>query len=622
MGPPQCVQGVSGKALSFNGSTDIISIPADPGLDNMDFTISMWFNQAGPGKDGGGTFIDRLLKGSNNQDTRWDSLGLFTFDGSQPYLFYNWDGDENNCCDGKYFPFSPSILNNTWYFLGVTKSGTSIKLFLNGSLTNSVILPSDNNPYFYPGDWLIGSQIDLGQIWQPFNGMLDEVRIYNRALTETEIKALAENVLVDSGAEWRYSETEQAGWTEISFDDSQWNIGITPFDDHSVTGWCAFGGNGTNWPLNTSLYLRKDIDVKQQGDLTLRIAIDNDFVLYFDGNEVAAINSEWCPYKWQYEYNIQSVNAGTHTVAVKITDRGDDNGFDLMVSQSEAPPPPPTCIYTYSDWEACQTDNTQSRTVLTTTPEGCVGTPELSRSCDYVPPSDGSSILITKYAQRSQINSGAQAIFDITIENNGETPLVNIEIKDDQCDELKADKKNNTNYLAIGAKLKYTCIKNNVTRDLTNVAAARAVSINGIVVTSSATATVKVDKLFECDPSLYENICDKKGQVVTGFYILSKRYSKKYNCNYGGSPNIVVIDRQVMPNGDIKCIEQGIVGESNDCLGRCGPGCGSFDFDERYTQECFNHDLCTRSTGNILGPCTTAFDIAQEGWTCAEECPK
>jgi hypothetical protein len=148
-------------------------------------------------------------------------------------------------------------------------------------------------------------------------------------------------IIVDSGAEWRYSATEQAGWTEISFDDSQWNIGITPFDDHSVTGWCAFGGNGTNWPLNTSLYLRKDIDVKQQGDLTVRIAIDNDFVLYFDGNEVAALNSEFCPYKWQYEYNIPSVDAGAHTVAVKIMDRGDDNGFDMMVSQRcEAPPPP------------------------------------------------------------------------------------------------------------------------------------------------------------------------------------------------------------------------------------------------------------------------------------------
>jgi len=288
---------------------------------------------------------------------------------------------------------------------------------------------------------------------------------------------------------------------------------------------------------------------------------------------------------------------------------------------SSPTPPPQPCTYTYSDWGACQPDNTQTRTVLTATPEGCTGTPVLSKSCIY---SDGSSILITKYARKSQINSGAQAIFDITIENNGKTPLVNIEVKDNQCDELKADKKNNNNYLAIGDKLKYTCVKKYVTHDLTNIAAVKAVSINGTIVTSSATATVKVDNALACDFSLYENICDKKGQVVTGFYILSKKESKTYNCNYG-DPDIVVIDRQVMPNGDIQCIEQGIVGDINsDCIGRCGLGCGWDLFPERYTQECFNHDLCTRSTGYIfgLGPCKTEFDIAQEGWTCAEECPE
>jgi len=253
-----------------------------------------------------------------------------------------------------------------------------IRLFSSAANTPlSVGLLSDTNANVYIG-------ASPHNISEDFSGLMDEVRIYNRTLTETEIKALAENVLVDSGAEWRYSETEQAGWTEISFDDSQWNIGITPFDDHSVTGWCAFGGNGTNWPLYTSFYLRKNIDVKQQGDLTLRIAIDNDFVLYFDGNEVAAINSEGCPYKWQHEYNIPSVNIGTHTIAVKITDRGDDNGFDMMVSGQVTPSQ--TCTYTYSDWGECQPNNTQTRTMLTATPEGCVGTPELSRSCDYVPP--------------------------------------------------------------------------------------------------------------------------------------------------------------------------------------------------------------------------------------------
>jgi len=50
-------------------------------------------------------------------------------------------------------------------------------------------------------------------------------------------------------------------------------------------------------------------------------------------------------------------------------------------------PPPTTCTYTYSDWSACQPDNTQTRTVVSSSPAGCVvANPVLSQPCTYVPP--------------------------------------------------------------------------------------------------------------------------------------------------------------------------------------------------------------------------------------------
>ncbi len=39
------------------------------------------------------------------------------------------------------------------------------------------------------------------------------------------------------------------------------------------------------------------------------------------------------------------------------------------------------CTYTYSDWSPCQPGNIQTRTVLSSSPPGCVGTPVLSQSC-------------------------------------------------------------------------------------------------------------------------------------------------------------------------------------------------------------------------------------------------
>ena len=43
------------------------------------------------------------------------------------------------------------------------------------------------------------------------------------------------------------------------------------------------------------------------------------------------------------------------------------------------------CNYTYSTWGACQSDSTQSRTMLTSSPAGCTGTPLLTQACVSVP---------------------------------------------------------------------------------------------------------------------------------------------------------------------------------------------------------------------------------------------
>jgi hypothetical protein len=47
---------------------------------------------------------------------------------------------------------------------------------------------------------------------------------------------------------------------------------------------------------------------------------------------------------------------------------------------------PPSCTYTYSTWGACQTSYTQTRTVLSFSPSGCAGTPVLTQACTYTAP--------------------------------------------------------------------------------------------------------------------------------------------------------------------------------------------------------------------------------------------
>jgi hypothetical protein len=50
--------------------------------------------------------------------------------------------------------------------------------------------------------------------------------------------------------------------------------------------------------------------------------------------------------------------------------------------------PPTQCIYTYSDWtpSVCPSSGLQTRTVTSSSPAGCTGTPILTQSCTYTPP--------------------------------------------------------------------------------------------------------------------------------------------------------------------------------------------------------------------------------------------
>lgn len=52
---------------------------------------------------------------------------------------------------------------------------------------------------------------------------------------------------------------------------------------------------------------------------------------------------------------------------------------------SSSSAPPPACTYAYSEWAACTVGQAQTRTLVSALPDGCQGTPELTRPCpDYL----------------------------------------------------------------------------------------------------------------------------------------------------------------------------------------------------------------------------------------------
>lgn len=63
-----------------------------------------------------------------------------------------------------------------------------------------------------------------------------------------------------------------------------------------------------------------------------------------------------------------------------------DQCVALFASFIDNLPPPPgaeSCVYTYSKWDVCQKDDTQTRVVLSSLPANCTGKPVLIQHCTY-----------------------------------------------------------------------------------------------------------------------------------------------------------------------------------------------------------------------------------------------
>src|SRR5262249_8582009 len=71
---------------------------------------------------------------------------------------------------------------NTWKHVAMTYDGTTVRLFIGGVLISSKAAAHvpNNNPLLF-GHWT-----PVAEYW---NGLTDEVRLYNRSLTEAEIQA-------------------------------------------------------------------------------------------------------------------------------------------------------------------------------------------------------------------------------------------------------------------------------------------------------------------------------------------------------------------------------------------------------------------------------------------------
>lgn len=81
----------------------------------------------------------------------------------------------------------------------------------------------------------------------------------------------------------------------------------------------------------------------------------------------------------------------------------------------------PTCTFTYSGWSDCNPNGTKTRTVVTSSPSGCVGgSQDLSDPCQYTPPApDYVAPKLNMYVSIMGVrNGGAQCLGNIVLKVN------------------------------------------------------------------------------------------------------------------------------------------------------------------------------------------------------------
>ena len=181
MSPPDCwVSGKFGNALSFDGANDYVNCGA--AVDDTiatGVTLQAWIEPAG--KQRGGIISNDLTYGS-----------------MKGYDFFLWDHDTYGRL---YIDFGSGALGRAWWTIpgadwygqwhhvAATWDGSTVKLYVDGSEVATALLSGN---YSDPGkDTLIGGIYYGALPYCPFEGLIDEVGIWNRALSADEIAALA-----------------------------------------------------------------------------------------------------------------------------------------------------------------------------------------------------------------------------------------------------------------------------------------------------------------------------------------------------------------------------------------------------------------------------------------------
>ncbi|MEM7030752.1 MAG: LamG-like jellyroll fold domain-containing protein, partial [Chloroflexota bacterium] len=198
-----------GQAISFDGNNDFLTTLSAVNPISDTFTALVWFN----------------LTDTNNTYT------LLSQESGASWLSVLNSGAVNTTLGGGNLSSPEPVTAGQWHHAAVSYDGTTLSLYVDGTMVisdNRTLLSNEN-------DWLVGADGGFANL---FNGLLDELVIYDVALSADQIYHIANPLSTGvSAAQIRFrhlqdtDQGEEAGtWYSVNLDSAGQNFSTWSFD--------------------------------------------------------------------------------------------------------------------------------------------------------------------------------------------------------------------------------------------------------------------------------------------------------------------------------------------------------------------------------------------------------
>jgi hypothetical protein len=170
------VTGLSGGALQFNGSSSVATFGTGPSLSGAtDFTVAAWIRTSA-------SSVTQRIIGQRDAN---EYYGQYTVNvkSNGRVGFQIWNGDSQFD-----FETTASVNDGQWHHVAAQRQGLTGRIYVDGQLAAEATGSSIRN---LTGTIQTAIGKDIRDNNSPFNGIIDEARVWNRALIGGEIYTLA-----------------------------------------------------------------------------------------------------------------------------------------------------------------------------------------------------------------------------------------------------------------------------------------------------------------------------------------------------------------------------------------------------------------------------------------------